>query len=178
MQGRGAAIDVVYRNGTAATIPDPDLNLTAPKVSFDPSRPGEVRFTVLNQGTGDAHGVVLTGTAPAGLTITGTSEPTLCSVTGADFTCRLPDLLAGQSQAITVNLTTPEPGSFAFPAQVASDDTDANTTDNIVTAEVVAVYDEGGGCTAANSPRPLDPVLPALGLLGLIGWGLRRVRGH
>lgn len=178
MQRSGTNTDVVYRNGTSITVPDPDLNLTAPKASFEPMQPGKVRFTVLNKGTGDAHDVVLAGTAPAGLSITGTSEPTLCSVTGADFTCRLPELLASQSRVIDVNVTAPEPGTFAFPAQVSSDNTDVNTTDNTVTAEVVAAYDEGGGCTAANSQRPLDPVLPALGLLSLIGWGLRRVRNN
>jgi len=169
-------LDVVYRNGTAATIPDPDLSLTAPQVSFQPKQPGMVGFTALNQGTGDAHGVVLSGTAPAGLTITGTSEPTLCSVTGAEFACHLPDLAAGQSRVVTLNVASEEPATYAFPAQVSSEDTDANAADNAVTATVVAAYDEGGGCSVASGPRPLDPVLPALGLLGLIGWGLRRMR--
>jgi hypothetical protein len=34
----------------------------------------------------------------------------------------------------------------------------------------------GGGCTAADGQRPMDPVLPLLAALGLIGWGLRRAR--
>ena len=36
--------------------------------------------------------------------------------------------------------------------------------------------DEGGGCTAATSQRPVDPMLPLFAALGLIGWGLRRTR--
>jgi uncharacterized protein (TIGR03382 family) len=35
---------------------------------------------------------------------------------------------------------------------------------------------DGGGCSAATGDRPVDPVLPLLAALGLIGWGLRRAR--
>ena len=35
---------------------------------------------------------------------------------------------------------------------------------------------DGGGCSAATGERPVDPVLPLLAALGLIGWGLRRTR--
>lgn len=35
---------------------------------------------------------------------------------------------------------------------------------------------DGGGCSAATGNRPVDPVLPLLAALGLIGWGLRRAR--
>ena len=34
----------------------------------------------------------------------------------------------------------------------------------------------GGGCTAADGQRPVDPMLPLLAALGLLGWGLRRAR--
>ena len=43
---------------------------------------------------------------------------------------------------------------------------------------VPAVTDDGGGCSAATSQRPVDPVLPLLAALGLVGWGLRRARRH
>lgn len=36
--------------------------------------------------------------------------------------------------------------------------------------------DDGGGCSAATGERPVDPVLPLLAALGLLGWGLRRAR--
>jgi hypothetical protein len=35
---------------------------------------------------------------------------------------------------------------------------------------------DGGGCSAATSQRPIDPVLPLLASLGLMGWALRRLR--
>jgi hypothetical protein len=34
----------------------------------------------------------------------------------------------------------------------------------------------GGGCTAADGQRPVDPMLPLFAALGLLGWGLRRAR--
>ncbi|MCF8161461.1 MAG: hypothetical protein K9J76_12210 [Polaromonas sp.] len=36
--------------------------------------------------------------------------------------------------------------------------------------------DGGGGCSAATTERPVDPMLPLLAALGLIGWGVRRTR--
>ena len=45
-------------------------------------------------------------------------------------------------------------------------------------APPVASTDDGGGCSAATSQRPVDPVLPMLAALGLVGWGLRRARRH
>ncbi len=35
---------------------------------------------------------------------------------------------------------------------------------------------DGGGCSAATGERPVDPVLPLLASLGLMGWALRRLR--
>jgi len=34
----------------------------------------------------------------------------------------------------------------------------------------------GGGCSAADGQRPVDPMLPLFAALGLLGWGLRRAR--
>lgn len=35
---------------------------------------------------------------------------------------------------------------------------------------------DGGGCSAATGERPVDPMLPLLASLGLLGWALRRAR--
>jgi hypothetical protein len=40
------------------------------------------------------------------------------------------------------------------------------------------VTSSGGGCTAADGQRPVDPMLPLFAALGLLGWGLRRARRH
>jgi len=41
---------------------------------------------------------------------------------------------------------------------------------------VAPAVSSGGGCSTATGNVPIDPVLPALAVLGLIGLGLRRVR--
>lgn len=177
MQSDGTAVDVMYRNGNESTVDDPDLNLTVTGASFAPNAQGVVTYTILNEGAGLAQSVVLSGTAPAGLTIVSTSEPTLCTVNGASFTCTVPELPAGQSQAIGVTVGSATAGTYALPAQVAGDVVETDSTDNAATASVTVAF-SGGGCSAADGQRPVDPVLPALGLLGLLGWGLRRVRGR
>jgi Domain of unknown function DUF11 len=170
-------VDVVYRNGTEITgVPDPDLSLTAQDTSFLVNSQGKLTFTILNKGAGDARQVVLTGTAPAGLSIVGTSSPTLCSVKGAVFICTVPEVLAGASSALGITLTGSTGGTYAMPAQVSGDVVDANTADNTTTATVRVLADTGGGCTTANGPGPFDPVLPLLAALGFAGLGLRRLR--
>lgn len=168
-------VDVVYRNGNEGTVADPDLNLTVTGASFEPGAQGVVTYTVLNEGAGSAQRVVLSGTAPTGLTIVSTSEPTLCTVNGTSFTCTIPELLTGQRQAIGVTVGSATAGTYALPAQVAGDVIETDSTDNAATASVTVAF-SGGGCSASDGQRPLDPVLPVLGLLGLFGWGLRRVR--
>jgi hypothetical protein len=39
-----------------------------------------------------------------------------------------------------------------------------------------AATSSGGGCTAADGQRPVDPMLPLFAAIGLLGWGLRRAR--
>ncbi|MDD2878926.1 MAG: JDVT-CTERM domain-containing protein [Rhodoferax sp.] len=47
----------------------------------------------------------------------------------------------------------------------------------VLTAAMVNEKDDaGGGCSAATAERPVDPMLPLLAALGLIGWGVRRTR--
>lgn len=175
MQSNGTAVDVMYRNGNETTVADPDLHLSASGASFAPTAQGVVTYTLLNEGAGDARSVVLSGTAPTGLTIVSTSEPTLCTVNGASFSCTVPELQAGQSRAIGVTVGSATAGTYALTAQVVGDVVETDSTDNAATA-TVTVASTGGGCSASDGQRPLDPSLPALSLLGLLGWGLRRVR--
>jgi hypothetical protein len=171
-------VDVVYRNGGGeSTFADPDLSLTAAGASFSANGQGQVTYTILNEGAGDARFVVLSGTAPTGLTIVTTSEPTLCAVNGASFSCTIPELLAGQSRGIGVTVGSATAGTYALPAQVAGDVVETDSTDNAATATVtVSAVDGGGGCTSAGGQAPIDPMLPLLAALGLAGWGLRRAR--
>lgn len=173
--------DVMYRNGTAATVADPDLNLTASSASFPPNGQGQVTFTILNEGAGDARQVVLTGTVPTGLTLISTSDASVCSISGSKFTCTISEILAGASRAISLNLTSTTEGSYVIAATVTGDVVESDTTDNAATANVTVSTTAvssggGGGCTSGNRQLPVDPVLPLLAALGLAGWGVRRSR--
>lgn len=175
-------VDVVYRNGGGeTTFADPDLSLTAAGVSFAANAQGQVTYTILNKGSGDARAVVLTGTAPTGLTIVSTSEPTLCAVNGASFTCTIPELLAGASRAISVTVTSAAAGSYAIPTSVTGDVVETDNTNNVATANVTVSAAAsggggGGGCTSANGDLPFDPMLPLLAAGGLAALALRRSR--
>ena len=172
-------VDVIYRNGNETVVADTDLNLTATGASFASGTQGQVTFTVLNKGAGDARRVLLQGVAPNGLTIVALSDPALCSVTGAQFSCTLPELLPGQSRAISLTLASAAAGTYELATQVSGDVLDADTSDNSATATVAvlaATASGGGGCAAAQGLAPFDPLLLALAALGLIGVGVRRWR--
>ncbi len=172
-------VDVIYRNGGEVTnLPDPDLKLTANGASFASGAQGQVTFTVLNKGTGEARQVVLSGNTPSGLTILALSEPALCSIHGARFTCTIPALLPAQSRPISLTLTAVTAGTFDLATQVSGDVLDADTTDNTAAATVTVLpaAATGGGCAAANGRAPFDPLLPVLAVLGFCGWGVRRWR--
>lgn len=173
-------VDVIYRNGVEATVVDPDLKLTATDTSFAAGAQGQVTFIILNKGAGDARSVVLTGAAASGLTLLAASDPDLCSIDGAGFTCTIPELLVSQSRAISLTVTSATAGTYDLPTQVSGDVLDADASDNSVTATVAVLAAEdttsGGGCSAAGDRAPFDPLLPVLAVLGFLGWGARRWR--
>lgn len=174
-----ATVDVIYRNGGEVTnLPDPDLKLTASDASFTSGAQGQVTLTVLNKGAGDARRVVLSGSAPSGLTILALSEPALCSINGTEFTCTIPELLPGQSRVISLTLASAIAGTYDLATQVSGDVLDADATDNTATTTVAVlpVAASGGGCAAANGRMPFDPLLPVLAVLGFFVWGVRRWR--
>jgi hypothetical protein len=67
-------------------------------------------------------------------------------------------------------------GHTAEFARVWYSDTNFTTTTPPVVPPTPATTSDGGGCSAVSGKRPVDPVLPLLATLGLIGWGLRRAR--
>jgi len=176
--------DVVYRNGVQTTVPDPDLNLTASTTSFVAGSQGQVTFSILNKGTGDAKNVILRGNVPVGLTIVGVSDASLCQINGAAFSCTIPELMASQRSALAITVSSAAAGSYELATQVAGDVVEVDATDNTTTVAVsvtpAAATDSvsGGGCTVSKGNQPFDPMLPILATLSLVGLGLRRLRRH
>jgi uncharacterized repeat protein (TIGR01451 family) len=154
-----------------------DLNLTASGVSFVTGGQGQVTYTLLNQGSGDARNLVVTGAVPDGLSLVSASGG-VCTINGAAFRCDVPEVLANQSKAIVVTLSSDKVGTYSVTAQVTGDVVDGDGTDNAATASVTVAGSTsgGGGCALASGKMPFDPVLPTLAALGLIGMGLRRYR--
>jgi uncharacterized repeat protein (TIGR01451 family) len=176
-----ASADPVPGNNTSSVtlvgLTAADLNLTASGVSFVTGGQGQVTYTLLNQGPGDARNLVVTGAVPDGLSLVSASGG-VCTINGAAFRCDVPEVLANQSKAIVVTLSSDKVGTYSVTAQVTGDVVDGDGTDNAATASVTVAGSTsgGGGCALASGKMPFDPVLPTLAALGLIGLGLRRYR--
>ena len=119
---------------------------------------------------------MVTGAVPDGLSLVSASGG-VCAINGAAFSCNVPEVLANQSKAVVVTLSSAVVGTYSMTAQVTGDVVDGDSTDNTATASVtVAGSSGGGGCALATGEAPFDPVLPTLAALGLIGMGLRCLR--
>lgn len=177
-------------SAVATAVQLPDLNLSATGGSFAAGGQRTLILNLMNQGTGNARNVKLAGSLPDGLTLTGISDPSSCSVSGSTFSCTIPEILFSQSRTVSVTVTSPTEGSYVVTASVNSDDLDADATNNkamLTATAAVAIpapapipapglqEGSGGGCTAARAGAPFDPILLVLASLGVIGMVARRV---
>ena len=178
--------DAMFAVGTAVQLPN--LAMTASDAAFEAGGQRTLNLRLLNQGTGDARNVTLSGSLPSGLAAVSISDPDSCSFTGPVFSCVFAEIPANRSRTVSMTVSSASEGSYTVSATVASDGLDADMTDNTaafvvnVTAplpvpepEPVPPSDDGGGCTTAGAGAPLDPALPMLVGLGLLGLALRRV---
>ena len=194
-----AAIDPFPSNNTASVtlivLTRADMNLTAANVSVQTGVEGTVSMVLLNQGTGDAKNVVLTGAVPSGLTLVSISDTALCAINGAAFTCTIPEILANASRTIDIKVSSATAASYSVAASVTGDYIDPDAADNAVTVTVAVTAppvvqppvqppssavppagDDDGGCTVHPSGR-FDPLLPLLLALGMGGLLVSRRRG-
>ena len=179
--------DAMFATGIAVQLPN--MTMTAPDAAFAAGDQRTLNLRLLNQGTGDARNVTLTGSLPAGLAAVSISDPDSCSFTGPVFNCVIAEIPADRSRTVSMTVSSATEGSYTVSASVASDGLDADIADNTaafavnVTAPVPVPEpepqtDDGGGCTMAGAGAPVDPVLPMLAGLGLSGLALRRVASH
>ncbi len=159
-----------------------DLNVTATDVTFGAGSQGTVSYTVTNQGSAVAKNVILSGSAPAGLTVVSTSDAGICTTSSGSFNCTIPELLASGSgsntRTISVTVASATAGVYTLAGNVTGDVIDGDSSDNsaAATVTVAATGGGGGGCAMGNGESPFDPTLPLLAAAGLMALGLRRTR--
>ena len=89
-------------------------------------------LTVTNHGPDDATGVVVTDPLPTGMTLTGT-VPAGCSVSGGTVTCKRPTVTAGSSVTFNLDVSIGQGAANTAPqntATVSSTTPDPDLTDN------------------------------------------------
>lgn len=181
--------DVVLATGNAVQLAN--LKPTALDMSFPAGTQRTLNLTVLNQGTGTARNVELTGSLPDGLLAVAISDPGSCTLSGQAFECKIAEIQANRDRTISMTVTSATESSYVVTASASSEYIEADASDNTlalavdVTAQVLPPEPEpapapvaeegGGGCTVARAGAPFDPTLPALAGLGLLGLALRRV---
>jgi uncharacterized repeat protein (TIGR01451 family) len=181
--------DAMFAVGTATQLPN--MTMTAPDAAFAAGEQRTLNLLLLNQGTGDARNVTLSGSLPTGLAAVSISDPDSCSITGQVFNCVIAEIPADRSRTVSMTVSSASEGSYTVTASVASDGLDADMADNstafgvnvsaavpVPDPDLTPQADDGGGCTMAVAGAPLDPVLPLLAGLGLLGLALRRVSPH
>ena len=95
---------------TPVTCPGPELEIAkssdAPATGVAPGESFTYSIVVSNTGGGEATGVVVTDTIPAGLVITGFSPS--CTVSGQTVTCQLGTIAAGANVTVTITVQATE----------------------------------------------------------------------
>lgn len=115
--------------------------IPAANIQLDKTAPATVNaggtitwsLLVTNAGASTATGTEITDTLPAGVTFSGASNP-LCSATGSNVSCSLPDIAPGDSVSVdivaNVDVTAVEGSLLTNNAQASSDVADPDTTNN------------------------------------------------
>lgn len=139
-----AVRNVIITGSAAPLAADLALTKTASPAEVQPQ--GEVTYTltVTNNGPGEATGVVITDTLPAGVTFVSSSQ---CTHANGVVTCNVGTLANGANAVRTVVVRAPStPGSFVNSASASGNETDPTPANNssagaasVLEAEVVAI---------------------------------------
>ena len=107
--------------------------------SPDPVNPGSnltYTLSVANNGPGDATGVTVTDTLPAGVTfVSATPSQGTCNQVGGIVTCDLGTLNSGAAATITIVVIPNTPGTLTNTATAVANESDPDTENNTATAE-------------------------------------------
>ncbi len=175
----------------------PDLTMSAQADWFHAGTTRTANVTVTNKGSGPARNVVVAGTLPGGLAPVGIGEPPTCSLGGAAFRCTMAEIAAGESQTISMSVTSATAGVYPVEVSVSSDYLDADPSDNTIkfaatvaaplstepapsptpepspqpgdtTDPVPPSSSAGGGCSTAPEGSPFDPSLLLMAAVAIV----------
>jgi uncharacterized repeat protein (TIGR01451 family) len=148
------ANNTVIADTTANAVPVADLAVTQTD-SVDPLLIGEnLTYTiqVVNNGTSEATGVVLTDTLPAGVTLLssspgqGTCNPPVSGV----ITCNIGKLAVGATTTITISVVPGLAGKLTNTASIKGDQIDPISTNDTATVDTSVNLTIGGKVTDSN----------------------------
>lgn len=171
--GDASTKDAMFATITAVQLAD--LKLSTTDLAFKEDDEAVVTLTVLNEGTADARDVVLSGTIPARFDLRAISGSDGCTVDGDAFRCTFALIPVGGSGSVALRLITGVEGVYSLDAAVSTASLETDLADNAAAARLTVSHD-GGGCTMSRGDSPVDPTLPLLAGIGLLGLLLRRVR--
>jgi uncharacterized repeat protein (TIGR01451 family) len=113
-------------------------------------------MTAINLGPGPATGVTIENTLPAGVTVTSTSVPANCRVTGPKVDCQVGTLVLGAAARVILQVGTPtEPGVLTDRASVSSDASDPNRANDSAHANTTVVGVADLSIQVKGSPNPV-----------------------
>lgn len=171
--GDAATKDAMFATITAVQLAD--LKLSTTDLAFNEDDEAVVTLTLLNEGTADAREVVLSGSIPARLDLREIGGAGDCTVDGRAFLCTFSSIPIGESRAITLRLITGIEGVYLLEAAATTASLETDLADNTAAARLTVSHD-GGGCTMSRGDAPVDPALPLLAGVALVGLLLRRLR--
>ena len=113
---------------TAANYGDVELGAPVPEITAELDNAFILPYTIRSTGTQTARNARITVTAPLGISITSTSNPSACAITGATATCDSGDLPPGDDRSVNVTFHATELGSKVIEARASAANNPAHTT--------------------------------------------------
>ena len=125
---------MLFAVGSAVQLAN--LKPTAADATFPAGTRRNLNLTVLNQGTGSARNVVVTGALPDGLTPVAIGDPESCTLNGNAFSCTIAEVPSNRNRVISMTVSAATEGRYIVTASASSEFIEADPSDNAVSFAV------------------------------------------
>lgn len=159
------ASDTATTSAQSQVAPTADLGVSV-SAPGQATAPGQISWTVevTNNGPSDDTGVVLTDTAPAGVTsISASGQQGSCSVSGATVTCAIGALASGAGTTVTITGQLPAAAvgsTITDSAAVSGDVQDLVSSNDTATAPTTVVAAPPVTTSTSTTPATTTPTTP------------------